>query len=156
AVKIGLLAIVNAMSVWAGIVLVDHHKWVAVGVLVLATAIIDWIYLSPRAYPAKFLLPGTVFLIAFQVIPVIYTVQVAFTNYSTGDVLAKSEAITQIKQNSFVPSDNGRTFTMAPARDDKGNLVLLMVDQDTGKAFIGTSAGLAPLAAGSIKKDIDG
>jgi arabinogalactan oligomer/maltooligosaccharide transport system permease protein len=156
AVKIGLLAIVNAVAVWAAIVLLDHHKWVAVGVLAVVTATIDWIYLSPRAYPAKFLLPGTIFLIAFQIIPVIYTVQVAFTNYSTGHVLTKSEAITQIQQNSFVPSDNGRTFTMAPARDGSGKLVLLMVDQDTGKAFVGTSKGLAPLPAASIKKDIDG
>jgi len=157
AVKIALLAIMNALSVWAAVVLVDHHKWVAVAVLALVTAIIDWIYLTPRAYPAKFLLPGTIFLIAFQVIPVIYTVQVAFTNYSTGHVLTKSEAVTQIRQNSFVPADNGRTFTMAPARDDKGHVVLLMVDQNNGKAFVGTSGGgLAPLAAGSVKKDIDG
>jgi ABC-type sugar transport system permease subunit len=156
AVKIALLAVLNALTVWAMIVLTDHHKWVAVVVLIAVTATIDWIYLTPRAFPAKFLVPGTIFLLAFQVVPVIYTVEVAFTNYSTGHVLTKSEAITQIQQNSFVPADNGRTFTMAPALAANGSLVLLMVDQDTGKAFVGKSSGLTPLPAASIKKDIDG
>jgi arabinogalactan oligomer / maltooligosaccharide transport system permease protein len=156
AVKIALLSVMNALTVWATIVLADHHKWVAVAALIAVTAIIDWIYLTPRGFPAKFLVPGTIFLIAFQIIPVIYTVQVAFTNYSTGHVLTKSEAITQIRQNSFVPADNGRTFTMAPALAANGGLVLLMVDQDTGKAFVGRSSGLTPLPATSIKKDIDG
>ena len=155
-VKIALLAVMNAVVVWAAIVLADHHKWVAVAVLVAVTAILDWIYLTPRAFPAKFLVPGTIFLIAFQVVPVIYTVQVAFTNYSTGHVLTRSEAITQIQANSFVPADNGRTFTMAPARDEQGRLVLLMVDQDTGKTFVGAASGLRPLPPTSIKKDIDG
>src|SRR5205085_11516279 len=84
-VKVTLLALMNALSVWALVVLVDHKKWPAVAVLVAVTALLDLIYLSARrAIPAKFLVPGTVFLVAFQIIPVIYTVQVAFTNYSTG------------------------------------------------------------------------
>jgi hypothetical protein len=33
--------------------------------------IIDVVYMLPRAYPAKFLLPGTFFLVAFQVIPIV-------------------------------------------------------------------------------------
>ena len=39
--------------------------------------------------PLKFLIPGTVFLLAFQVIPILYTINVAFTNYSTGHILVE-------------------------------------------------------------------
>jgi len=109
-VKVTLLALMNALSVWALVVLVDHKKWPAVAVLVAVTALLDLIYLSARrAIPAKFLVPGTVFLVAFQIIPVIYTVQVAFTNYSTGHLLTKPQAVTQVLQNAFEPSANGRT-----------------------------------------------
>ena len=50
--------------------------------------------------PAKFLIPGTFFLISFQVTPIIYTIEIAFTNYSTGHILKKDAAIKQIQSTS--------------------------------------------------------
>src|ERR687894_480698 len=68
-------------------------------------AAIDFIYLSPqrRAIPVKFLIPGTVFLLAFQIAPILYNVNVAFTNWSTGHILQKDEAIEGIKRVSLAP-----------------------------------------------------
>ena len=48
------------------------------------TAVIVYLYLTPRHIPAKYLVPGTLFLIAFQVFPVLYTVSTAFTNFGDG------------------------------------------------------------------------
>jgi arabinogalactan oligomer / maltooligosaccharide transport system permease protein len=156
-VKIALLAIVNALAIWALFVLFDHHKWVAAGVLIAATLFIDAVYLGERRWiPAKFLIPGTIFLVAFQIIPIIYTVDVAFTNYSTGHILTKPQAIEQIKQTSLAPADNGKTYTMAPATDSSGNLVVILVDQDTNKPYVGTQAGLKPLPQSAVKLDSDG
>ena len=66
--------------------------------------------------PAKFLIPGTIFLIGFQMIPIIFTINVAFSNYSTGHILTKSQAIEAIKINSLQPPENGRQFDIAPAQ----------------------------------------
>ncbi len=90
-VKIALLAILNAFAIWAMYVLITRNHWIAVAVLALATAGIDLVYLAPRrsTLPLKFLIPGTIFLVAFQVIPILYTFQVAFTNYSTGHIITK-------------------------------------------------------------------
>ena len=157
AVKVVLLAVVNAVAVWALIVLLDHHKWIAAAVLIAATLVLDAIYLiRRRAYPAKFLVPGTLFLIAFQIVPIVYTVDVAFTRYSTGHILTKPQAIDQIEQNSLAPADNGKTYTMAPATDASGNLVVILVDQDTNKPYVGTEGGLKPLPTGAVKLDSDG
>jgi len=81
-VKIALLSLVNAATIWAIAVLADHHKWRPLVAVVFATVAIDAVYLLNRKWtvPLKFLLPGTVFLIVFHVLPVIYTVNVAFTN----------------------------------------------------------------------------
>src|SRR5262249_39564430 len=97
--KFVLLGGFNAVVVWAATVLATNGKWTALFVMALAAAAIDAIYLIPskRTLPLKFLIPGTVFLIAFTVIPIIYTVNIAFTNYSIGHVLSKSEAVEQIK-----------------------------------------------------------
>jgi ABC-type sugar transport system permease subunit len=148
AVKIALLAISNALAAWAVYVLVDHRRWPAVAVLITATAFIDYVYLIPRSWtlPAKFLIPGTVFLIGFQVIPIIYTINVAFSNYSTGHILTKNQAIESIKINSLEQLPNSRQFDMAVARDSSGNLVLLLHDQDkSGQVYVGTEKGLRPL-----------
>jgi arabinogalactan oligomer/maltooligosaccharide transport system permease protein len=139
ALKIAFLGIVNAIAIWAAVVLVDHHRWPALAVLAFATAAIDAIYLARRwTLPAKFLVPGTVFLLGFQVIPVVYTINVAFTNYSTGHILTKAQAIAGIKSNSLTEAENGKSYTMAPARDKAGSLVLVLLDEDTGKAYIGS------------------
>jgi arabinogalactan oligomer/maltooligosaccharide transport system permease protein len=156
AVKIGLLAVVNAIAVWAAIILATDHKWVALAVLVASTVIIDAVYLSPRAYPAKFLIPGTVFLLAFQVVPILYTINVAFDKYSTGHVSSKANAIEAIQQNSLSESAAGTAYTMAVARDDAGKLVLVLVDQDTGKTYVGDKEGLKPLPQDSVATNADG
>jgi arabinogalactan oligomer/maltooligosaccharide transport system permease protein len=152
AAKIAFLSLVNAVALWGAIVLVDHEKWIALGALVAVTAAIDAIYFLPGRVPAKFLIPGTFFLLAFQVIPVLYTIDVAFTNWSTGHLLVKSEAIDGIKRNSLEQSENGKSYTMAPAREENGDLVLLLVDEDTGKQYVGSKDGLKPLPAGSLEE----
>jgi arabinogalactan oligomer/maltooligosaccharide transport system permease protein len=151
------LALVNAFAIWAAVVLIDHHKWNAVAVLVVATLLIDAVYLVKRwTLPLKFLIPGTVFLLAFQVIPVAYTVNVAFTNYSTGHILSRSEAIASIQQNSLTEAANGASYSMTLLRDENHKLVLGLLDEDTGKTFIGTPAGLQPVPRDRVKLNIDG
>ena len=150
-VKLALLALVNAIALWAAIILAGDDKWAALGVLVAATVAIDAIYLLPgvRTLPAKFLVPGTVFLLAFQVIPIAYTINIAFTNYSTGHVLSKPEAIESIEERSLEEAPDSSSYVMTPARDENGQLVLLLLDENTNEAFVGTQAGLEPLPAGA-------
>jgi arabinogalactan oligomer/maltooligosaccharide transport system permease protein len=156
-IKIAFLAITNALAVWAAVILADRHKWPALGVLVATTAAVDVVYLARRrAIPLKFLVPGTILLIAFQVVPIAYTVNIAFTNYSTGHILAKSEAIDGIKTNSFEPPPNGKAYSMAAADDASGKLVLVLVDEDTSKAYIGTRDGLKSIPSSSVQKTSDG
>jgi arabinogalactan oligomer/maltooligosaccharide transport system permease protein len=155
-VKIALLALANAIGIWALVILVHRNQWTAVVAVVAVTAVIDVLYLLPRAVPAKFLIPGTFFLIAFQVIPVLYTVEVAFTNYSTGHILKKPDAVTQIEQVTLAETGSGKTFTMAPARDSHGNLVLLLVDDQDGSTYVGTDEKLAPVPKSAFTRAPDG
>ena len=149
--KLILLSLANALAAWAVYVLIDHRRWTGLAVVAVATAVIDWLYLVPHSWslPAKFLIPGTIFLIGFQLVPIAYTIDVAFSNYSTGHILAKNEAIAAIQVNSLQPPPNGHQYDMAVARDGGGALVLLLHDETTGKVFVGTPKGLTPLAKGT-------
>src|ERR687888_528153 len=119
-IKLVLLALTNGLAVWAAYVLADRHHWVALPILVVATAAIN------------------------------YTIEVAFSNYSTGHVSSKGEAISAIEVNSLQPPENGRQFEMAPARDSSGNLVLILHDDASGKVYVGTTKGLTPLAKSDV------
>jgi arabinogalactan oligomer/maltooligosaccharide transport system permease protein len=91
-----------------------------------------------------------VFLVAFQIAPVLYTVNVAFTNYSTGHILTRSEAISGIERNSLQQPENGKTYTMAVARDSRRHLVLLLQDEQSGDFSAGTEKGLTPLSKSDV------
>jgi arabinogalactan oligomer/maltooligosaccharide transport system permease protein len=157
AMKIAFLAVTNAFAFWAVFVLVSRHHWIAVAVLAPATLAIDLLYMARRAtVPAKFLIPGTIFLLGFQIVPIIYTVEVAFTNYSTGHVVTQSAAVKQIELTSLQPPVNGRTYTMAAARDSSGKLVLILQDDATKHDFVGTQKGLKPLPAAAVTSDASG
>jgi arabinogalactan oligomer/maltooligosaccharide transport system permease protein len=151
-IKIILLAVTNALAIWAAYVLTSRHHWVALPILVASTLAIDFVYLVPRRWtlPLKFLIPGTVFLVAFQIVPIIYTIEIAFSNYSTGHVIEKGAAIRAIKINSLQPPENGKQYEAAPARDASGELVLLLRDDATGAVYVGTKKGLTPLAKGDV------
>ena len=151
ALKIGILAVANSIAIWAGAILASDAKWISLAVLVASTLVIDAIYLSRRAFPLKFLVPGTIFLLAFQVVPVLYNVNVAFTNWSTGHILTKPQAIEGIEANSLEEAPSGKTYTIAPARSDDGALVLLLIDEVTGETFVGNSEALEPLAREGLR-----
>jgi arabinogalactan oligomer/maltooligosaccharide transport system permease protein len=133
------------------VVLIDHEKWKAVIILIAATVGLDAIYLARRrTLPLKFIVPGTVFLIAFHVVPVGYSIDVAFSNYSTGHILSRSEAIASIKENSLTEAANGASYSMTLMRDKDRKLVLALLDEDSGKTFIGTSDGLKSISRSNV------
>ncbi|HET7449080.1 MAG TPA: ABC transporter permease subunit [Gaiellaceae bacterium] len=157
-IKLVILSLTNALAVWAAYVLIDRSKWISLALLIAVTLAVDVVYLAPRTWtlPAKFLVPGTVFLLAFQMVPIVYTIEVALSNYSTGHISSKSEAIAQIKLNSLEPPPNGKQYEMAPARDASGKLVLILHEDGTGKVFAGTSKGLTELSKSDVKVDESG
>ncbi len=151
-VKVALLSISNAFAIWAGYVLAQRHQWIGLIVLVVATVGIDLLYFGGRrVLPLKFLLPGVLFMVSFQIVPILYTIDVSFTNYSTGHISSKSDAIRQIQLNSLQPPANGKQYTMAAARDAQGKLVLILQDQANGETFVGTTKGLQPLPKSAVK-----
>ncbi|HLF68826.1 MAG TPA: ABC transporter permease subunit [Gaiellaceae bacterium] len=147
AIKLVLLGAVNALAIWALAILVTEGKWVGALGIGAATLAIDAVYLVPdrRLVPLKYLVPGTVFLVAFVAIPIVSNVNIAFTNWSTLHNLSKDEAIAAVQERSLVAPADAATYTSTPARRD-GTLVLLLVDDATGDLYVGSRDGLEPLA----------
>ena len=158
-VKIVVLAVVAAIAVWAAFPLIDQRRWILLGVEIAVAALVFWIYLSPRHIPAKYLLPGTVFLLVFQVVPVVYTISTAFTNFGDAHRGTKADAVTAVEGASVkqVPGSAQYLLSIGVAGDPAtGDIAFLLSDPATGKAFVGTTDGLKDLPASDVRKGIAG
>jgi arabinogalactan oligomer / maltooligosaccharide transport system permease protein len=143
-VKLLLLGVVNGTTLLALPRLVDQGAWLAVASVVAATAAIDVVYLGRWAVPMKWLLPGTLFMLGFQVYPVAYSAYISFTNYSTGNILSKDQALEQILRSAVRATPDAPRFTVTPLVGDGGELGLYLTDEE-GQTFVGTAEGVEPV-----------
>ena len=158
-IKIIGLAFITAVALWAALPLFRADNWLGLAVVAAVTALAFYVYLSPRTVPMKYLLPGTLFLIAFQVVPVLYTVSTAFTNFGDGHRGTKEQAITAIEGASVkqVPDSTIYTLTLATDGDAAtGDIVFLLSDPAAQESFVGTAEGLEPLEEGTFESPTPG
>lgn len=148
-VKLVLLALVNGFALFALPRMIEQRAWFFLTTMALATIAIDIVYLRRDLLPLKYLVPGTVLLLLFQLYPVVMTAYLAFTNYGTGNLLAKDQAIEQIEVQSLVTPPDAVRYDAAPLADDAGEVALLLTDPQ-GETFLGTADDLRPVAAGDL------
>jgi arabinogalactan oligomer/maltooligosaccharide transport system permease protein len=151
--KIVLLAVVAAIAVWLALPLYSAQMWLPLAVLIISTILIFIVYLQPWHIPLKYLVPGSIFLIAFQIVPVIATVSTAFTNYGDGHRGSKADAIRAIETTSVqkVPGSAEYILTIASTGDAAtGELVFLLVDPTTKVVQRGDANGLQPLDGATV------
>ncbi|AXO33110.1 ABC transporter permease subunit [Micromonospora chalcea] len=153
-VKVVLLGLVAGIAIWAAFPLIEAEHWIGLGILVATTAGLFYLYLSRRHIPAKYLVPGTLFLIAFQVFPVLYTASTAFTNFGDGHRGSKDDAIVAVQTSSVkqVPGSTEYNLTIATKGDPAtGALVFLLSDPKTKDIFAGDAEGLRKLDAADVE-----
>lgn len=133
--KIALLAIVDALAVFALFVLFVQQSWVVFGIAAAVTLLINYIYLRPGALPAKYLAPGVLFLAVFQIFVVLYSGYVAFTNYGDGHNSTKEDAIEAILLTSQQRVPDSPAYRIS-VLEQFGQLSFLVTDPD-GTVSIG-------------------
>ena len=80
------------------------------------------VYLPRRYVPMKFLLPGLFFLAVFGIYPVLYTAYASTTNYGTGFVLTRDQAIDQIQSQSVGRVPESVAYDVTPLRGADGRV----------------------------------
>ena len=149
-VKLIFLGIVAAIAVFAAVPLINAENWIGLAIVIVATVLLFAIYLTPRLIPAKYLIVGTLFLIGFQLVPIVYTVTTAFTNFGDGHRGSKDEAIAAIEGASITQAPGSAVYQLAVGTDSSGDIVFLLTDE-TGGAFVGTTEGLTELEPGAFE-----
>lgn len=136
-IKLLLLGIVDAIAVYAIFILALQQDWLVLGVVALVTVVVNWIYFSRTKLPAKYLTPGVIFLVLFQVFVLVYTGYIAFTNYGTGHNGSKEQAVSSLMAASLERVPDSPTYLVTVV-DQLGTLGLLVTDPD-GDVSVGTT-----------------
>lgn len=145
-VKLLMLGVLDSVLVFLALILIGRGDWGILAIVTAAGLAINWVYLSKRALPAKYITPGLVFLAIFQVFVIGYTVYIAFTNYSTGHILNKDQAIESLLSQSQSRVADSHQYPVTVVLD--GDAFGFLVTAEDGTAYLGfADQPLAPVDA---------
>ncbi|MFC8733550.1 ABC transporter permease subunit [Luteimicrobium sp. NPDC057192] len=146
--KLILVGLVDALGLYGIVAAAGVESWWIVVFLVAALAAVNWAYFSRRAIPAKYLVPGLLFLLVYQLFVMAYTGYIAFTNYGDGHNSTKSDAISAIETQNQVRVEGSPSFPVSVV--SRGDELGLAVVQD-GQAEVGTAdEPLAPADGATV------
>ena len=120
-----LLGIIDVLGLWAVLKAYGASWWLAVGFLTIVLVIANVTYFRKGGLPLKYMLPGLVFLVAFQLYPAGYTFYASFTNLGTGHLISQEEARASILVQNEKPVADAPSFDVRPIV--KGNEVSMLI-----------------------------
>ena len=153
-VKIVIVGLIDALLIMAIARSVSFEWWLAVGFFAFALIAVNVVYFSGRTMPFKYLLPGLLFLIVFQVYTMFFTAYASLTNYGTGHLSDKPSAIISLQEASVTPVEGAPPYTVAPVVQD-GTVSMVIVDPTTGEVSVGTDEGLTALSDADVQREGD-
>lgn len=142
--KIVALGLLDAVGVYAVVTLLMLGAWPAAIVVGLTTLLLNWIYLGRRAVPAKYLAPGLVLLVAFNLFVVVYTGYISVTNNGIGHLVTKPDAIAALETQNRErdPESPGYPLTVL----DRDGAIAFLVTLPDGSAAVGdATTSLTPV-----------
>ncbi len=134
-VKIVSLGILDALVLYAALSLLLNEEWLLAAAALVGAVAVTVVYLRKKALPAKYLVPGTVFLVIFQLYVIVYSGYIAFTNYGDGHIGNKEDAIEVIITKSLTRVPDSPAYPMVVV-ERFGELSFLVTDPG-GEAFVG-------------------
>ncbi|MGP7961311.1 ABC transporter permease subunit [Sanguibacter sp. A247] len=141
-IKLLLMMLVNAFCVFGIMNAVSAQSWGVLAGTIAILVVVNWVYFSRRTVPGKYLVPGLIFLLVFQVFVMAYTAYVAFTNYGTAHSITRDQAIERIQEYNERQMPDSPTYPLTVLERD-GSIYLGIVDGGVAKVGSAESA-MAP------------
>jgi maltose/maltodextrin transport system permease protein len=107
----------------------------AVGVLALGGAAI-YVYGTAQTVAWKYLFPGVAGMLVFVAFPLLYTVQIGFTNYSSNNLLEENRARNYLLDQAVVNDARAWPYTLHAESDGRFRIRLLQSAADSAQALL--------------------
>ncbi len=131
---LGLSAVVGLLT-YTGWRLVGDGSYAFAAAFFIAALLFTLVFVRQSTVPLRWIMPGLVFLILFQLYPIFFTVYTAFTNYSTGRNVEKPAAIAAIERLTYVP-EGSPAWGWTPLQADDGSAAVWIIDPADGAAYL--------------------
>jgi arabinogalactan oligomer/maltooligosaccharide transport system permease protein len=147
-IKIGLLGIVDAVTIFVLFILWMQHQWIAFGVGLFTLLVVNFLFLRRGGLPAKYLTPGVLLLIAFQIYVLLFSAYTAFTNYGSAHNGSEEQAVSALVVQGADPVADGKQYDVHLVKEDATKkFAFLLTDPMAGDVLVATSdMKLVPLA----------
>ena len=113
AVKLILVGMIDALLVWALIQSFDAGWTPGIGFFIFALVAVNAVYFS-KGIPMKYLLPGLMFLLVYQLLTMLLTAGSSLTNYGTGHLGDKDDAISALLSRGEQPIVDSAEYPVVP------------------------------------------
>ena len=123
--------------------------------LLLSVIAIAITYLTNISIPLKFFLPGLLFLAAFVVGPILYTVVMSTFQYQTGNYISKPQAIERVQMLGLAPDEATTTFDVVVGKYNS-EFAILASDPINKKYLISTVTEKLNLSVDMVTVDENG
>jgi maltose/maltodextrin transport system permease protein len=111
--------------------------------LLVITALALWAYTSARTQALRYLFPGLAAALVFVVFPMLYTVGLGFTNYSSRNLLDEARVRQDLLAETVLRPGSERAFSL----HGQPGALRLVLQQPDGTALVSPVLALAPAAA---------
>lgn len=110
--SLAALGLVTLLA-WLALIVVFYvaHQPVLAAIALIMLGGATWIYVSPRFYAWRYVVPGVMAALIFIVLPMAYTFIIGFTNYSSSHLLSFERATEVLLQRSDSTGE-GMSFTL--------------------------------------------
>jgi len=138
-----LLALVIVVALYLVVVVYATGEWILAGTILVISALAVWIYTSSSTYAFRYLFPGIAAALIFVVFPMVYTIAIGYTNYSSRNLLEFPRAEAYFLTETFRAEGASYEFSLhADGAEFRGRLL----NPENEKAFL-----IGPLALTSDK-----
>ena len=127
------LAVLGVAALYLVTVIYATGELLLAGTLLVVIALAAWLYTSRRTYAYRYLYPSIAAAILFVVFPVIYTVAIGFTNYSSSNLLEFPGATKYLLDQTYAGDSSTYTFSLYP---DGTKYRARLEDAEKGDAFV--------------------
>lgn len=136
-----LLAMVSLGMLYLATLLYTVGETLLAAMVLALASLAVWIYTSAKTAAMRYLFPGIAAAAVFVVFPMVYTVSIGFTNYSSQNLLDFERARQYLLDDTYI-QENARQYRFTLHADGHEFRVRLEDDQDQ-RAFVSPALALA-------------
>ena len=137
-IKIVALGLLDAFAVFTAFLLLAKHQYLGMAGVLLVALVVSFLYLRRGGLPAKYLTPGLLFLLVFQVYVVVFSGYISFTNFGSMHNSDRASAVNAISLASYNAIDSDQDGYQDAGVDNNNDGVADYTDAN-GKVIVDAS-----------------